>query len=294
MTSFRNFAFLVLLLLYVGLIHARTPTDISAQLTFTTIDVPGAGLTSVQGINTVGDMVGYYGNSGNGASHAFLLRSGIFTFFDYPGANSTRASGINDSGLIVGYTVGLRERGFTFDGNAFTSIRSGNNTATVTWGLNNAGDIVGGAGTIYTTQGFEMRGGHFKTISPPGEYVYVYATGVNNLGKVVGWDDSGGFAYSRGKFKTISFPGANQTEAWGVNDSGAVVGWYGIGASVFGFALLDGQYISFAYPGALYTLAFGINASGQIVGAYTFDNITWHGFVTSPLTLADFERPTTR
>jgi uncharacterized membrane protein len=281
-----RFTALILLLVAVPLAHG--------QLTFTTIDVPGAGLTSVQGINAVGDVVGYYGESGNDASHAFLLQGGSFTFFDYPGANSTRAMGINDAGLIVDYTVGIRERGFTFDGNTFTPIRAANKTATVTLGINNAADIVGGVGTIYTTQGFEMRGGHFKTVSPPGQYVYVYATGVNNLGKVVGWDDAGGFAYNRGKFQFISFPGANQTEAWGINDAGTVVGWYGMGASVFGFALLDRQYISFAYPGALYTLAFGINASGQIVGAYTFDNITWHGFVTSSLTLADFESPTTR
>src|SRR5437773_12498902 len=79
----------------------------SAQLTYTSIDVPGAGYTSVQGINTAGDMVGYYGNTSNGPFHGFLLRGGNFTFFDYPGAGSTVASKINDSGLIVGYTPGV-------------------------------------------------------------------------------------------------------------------------------------------------------------------------------------------
>src|SRR5882762_4864052 len=102
MTSFRNFAFLALLSLCVGLIHAQTPPDISAQLTFTTIDVPGAGYTGIFGINTAGDLVGNYGQDTNGDSHGFLYSSGILTYFDYPGQNVTVPGGINDSGLIVG------------------------------------------------------------------------------------------------------------------------------------------------------------------------------------------------
>ena len=71
MTSLRNFAVLVLLLFSVGLIHAQTPPDITTQLTFTTIDVPGAHYTGVWGINSAGDMVGNYGQDINSDSHGF-------------------------------------------------------------------------------------------------------------------------------------------------------------------------------------------------------------------------------
>src|SRR5437773_7801606 len=97
-----------------------------AQLTFTTIDVPGAATTSIGGINSSGDVGGSYSTTTNGPAHAFLLKGGNFTFFDYPGAPSTFATGINDSGLIVGFTSGgTRELGFTYDGTTFTPIRAG-------------------------------------------------------------------------------------------------------------------------------------------------------------------------
>ncbi len=257
----------------------------NAQLTFTTIDVPGAGVTDIYGINSAGDMVGYYGTNTSASKHAFLYHGGAFTFFDYPGASSTVATGINDSGRIAGYA----EKGdallisFLYDGNTFTAVRIPGKTATVAWGLDNVGDIVGGDGTPGTTRGFELRGRRFKDVSPPGTFVYVYATGVNNLGEVVGWTDYNGFAYKNGKFQTITYPGAYQTEAWDVNDSGVIVGWYLSGGVVSGFALVNGQFTSFTYPGAKGTLPRGINAAGQIVGEYTLDYITYHGFVTSSL-----------
>ena len=254
------------------------------QYTFTTIDVPGAGFTTVQGINTAGDMVGYYGknsDSGNG----FLLRNGIFTLFDYPGAASTRATGINDSGLMIGHTVGTLEQCFTYDGETFKGFHDGNNSATVCYGINNSMFVVGGAGSINSTRGFELRGHRFQNVSPPGIFTYIYDTGINNLGVVVGFTSAthiDAFAFSHGIFTNINFPGATGTEAHGVNDAGTVVGWYSSGASVFGFTLSDGLYSSLSYPGAVYTAPQGINSVGQIVGSYSTDSITWHGFVASP------------
>ena len=79
MTFLRSFAFLVLPLLCVNLSRAQTPTDITSQLTFTTIDVPGAGVTGVQGINKAGDMIGVYGATNVSPAHAFMLSGGVFT-----------------------------------------------------------------------------------------------------------------------------------------------------------------------------------------------------------------------
>lgn len=289
MTFLPRFALTLLISLGALLLHAQTPTDITAQLTFTTIDVPGAGYTGVFGINSAGDMVGNYGQDTNGDSHGFLYSNGTFTYFDYPGQTFTVPGGINDSGLIVGYAGRNPVIGFLYDGAAFTKIKHGRDSATPALGLNNAGEVVGGTGTIYATKGFAMRNGHFKIISPPGNYIYVYGGGVNTLGLVVGWTDNDGFACPAGHCQIFQFPGASKTEARGINDAGVIVGWYNAnGCLACGFARRNGKYISIAYPGAQGTYATGINASGQIVGEYTFDFNTYHGFVTSPITAADF------
>src|SRR5262249_46075197 len=59
--------------------------------TFTTIDVPGASYTDVQGINPRGDIVGQYMTGGVG--HGYLLSRGEFVSIDFPGANSSFARG---------------------------------------------------------------------------------------------------------------------------------------------------------------------------------------------------------
>ena len=259
-----------------------------AQLTFTTIDVPGAGYTSVQGMNTAADLVGYYADYGGAPTHAFLYRAGTFTFFDYPGADSTVATAINDSGLIAGYAdFGATVKSFLYDGTTFTDITAGNRSDTTVWGMNNLGDLVGGAGTIYSTQGFAYRGGRFKKIAPPGSYVYVYSTGVNDSGAIVGWFtgdvDIHAFLYNHGVFTKIDFPGSTQTEAWDINDNGVVVGWYWSAtySGDLGFTLGKGHYSSFWYPSAKYTVPRAINLADQTAGDYSFDGIVVHGFVAS-------------
>jgi probable HAF family extracellular repeat protein len=277
--------------IYAPLIQAQSSALVTnVNVTFTTIDVPGAGYTNVTAINTAGDMVGNYGQDVNLDSHGFLYSNGTFTYFDYPMEVVTAPLGINDSGLIVGHAGQNPVVGFLYDGTSFTTLRAGNRSATFSTGINNAGWVVGGAGTIYTTKAFEMRNGHYKAINFPGEYTYAAATGINNLGVVVGWTSSPqhGYIYRSGKFGSIQYPGADQTTAWGINDSGIVVGWYSIGATIFAFAAKNGKYVSFSYPGAVLTAAEGINAAGQIVGTYELADRIDHGFVTSPITVADF------
>jgi uncharacterized membrane protein len=136
-----------------------------------------------------------------------------------------------------------------------------------------------------------MRGSRFKVLKVPGEYIYVSGSGINNLGVVVGWTDDNGFKCGAGRCQIFNFPGASRTVALGISDNGIIVGWYDMWPFTNAFATKNGKYMSFSYPGAAATAAAGINASGQIVGAYTFDYNAWHGFVTSPIAAADFDRP---
>lgn len=289
MTFLRTFRFVPVLLAFVAAALAQSNVK-NLNLAFTTIDVPGATLTSVNGINTAGDMVGWYANDSFGPYHSFLLKAGNFTFFDYPGAVSTEAMGINDSGLIVGFEGDFFSKGFLYDGTAFTTIRVARNSRTQPYGINNAGDVVGGAGTPYETLAFVMHGGAFKVVNFPGSHVYAYAAGINNVGQIVGWStpDNAAYLYSKGRFSPIAFPGAVETVALSINDNGFIVGWYGVGGNEFGFVAKNGKFMSFSYPG-FQTFAQGINSSGQIIGSYTNDFETVHGFVTSPITAEDLQ-----
>ncbi len=263
------------------------------SVTFTTIDVPGAGVTGVYGINSAGDMVGYYGTDSNDPNkHGFLLSGGNFTYLDYPGAYATFAYGINDSGTIVGsaeFQGGLTAIGFTYDGSVYTAIRDGSNGTTITYGISNSGLIAGGAGTAYTTKGIETLGGKFKALTVPGTFTYVFASGVNKAGAVVGWADANGFLCRKGVCQIVNVPGAIETANRGIDDAGIIVGWYGSSSCVCAFAMKNGKYFSFSFPGAAATAAAAINSLGQIVGQYTFDYQTYHGFITNPIAAGDFQ-----
>ena len=54
-----------------------------------TIDYPGSIATVAKGINSDGDVVGFYQDVGK-AFHGFLLRQGSFSAIDFPGASFTR------------------------------------------------------------------------------------------------------------------------------------------------------------------------------------------------------------
>jgi len=266
------------------------------QLTFTTIDVPGHSITQPNGINSNGDIVGFYGDHGIGPLSGFLYRSGDFTLFDYPSETVTVPGGINDLGVIVGYAtqnadVRTTVTGFLYDGTTFTPFKNPNLPATYGLGINNDGVIVGEMGLLSTAKGFKLVNGRYRTIDFPGSYVYGAATGINNHGLIVGrTDDEKGYALKNGQFRDVGFPGVEFTGAFGVNDGGIVVGWYFMpGPLDYGFAQKNGKYVSFRYPGEKATFPTGISSTGQVVGAYTSDFISYHGFVTSPITAKDFD-----
>src|SRR5437870_3339540 len=91
-----------------------------STLTFTTIDVPGATSSEVDGINDAGQMVGRYLN-GSGF-HGFVLDHGAYTTLDVPGASLTHAFGINSAGDIVGDYVLGDFHGFLLNKGTVTTI----------------------------------------------------------------------------------------------------------------------------------------------------------------------------
>lgn len=112
----------------------------------------------------------------------------------------------------------------------------------------------------------------FTTVDVPGMTNPV-ATGVNDLGEIVGYGTSSGnqqvgFIDDAGMFTTLSLPGSNGTMANGLNDKGQVVGTYSDSTGTHGFEYSGGSYTSIdvpnSFPGT--TKVVGINNSGQIAG----------------------------
>src|SRR4051812_20815829 len=82
---------------------------------------------------------------------------------------------------------------------------------------------------LVLTSGVHARAGFlFETIDVPGASFTTHASGINDVGEVVGGYFGGvghhGFLYDGGGFTAIDVPGASLTDASGINDAGQVVG----------------------------------------------------------------------
>jgi len=171
-------------------------------------------------------------------------------------------------------------------------VPGGNNTAT--YGVNDAGQIVGSFASNSGTgvHGFLYSGGVFTQIDVPGG-TYTEAFGINNAGQIVGWyqvDGSGqfGFVDTGGSFSQIQF-GPTYTIAHGINDPGAIVGYWNDVLGQHGFLDNGGTIttLDVTVPGASNTRAYGINNSGQIVGTFSGG----HGFLYSGGVLTQIDFP---
>ncbi len=91
---------------------------------YSSIDFPGAqGFTAAIGINSVGEIVGYWTDNSS-MDHGFLLNGNTFTSLDFPQAQGTSAAGINDVGQITGnYTDrNFHGHGFIYTGGVWQTV----------------------------------------------------------------------------------------------------------------------------------------------------------------------------
>src|SRR5215813_5269867 len=92
--------------------------------TYETIDPPGSIYTAAEGINSKGQIVGFYQDS-NRIEHGFLYDHGVYTTIDPPGSGETVANGINSKGQIFGfYEIGGSGPivGFLYDQGTYKTI----------------------------------------------------------------------------------------------------------------------------------------------------------------------------
>jgi len=148
---------------------------------------------------------------------------------------------------------------------------------TDTYGVNNAGVIAGDYVDSASVQhGMILAGKKLTTVDNKNcsattvgiDGISFYA--INSAGTAAGWctGTSGSFiafTYAKGKFTTIAFPKALQTEATGINDKGDVVGiYFDTAGAQHGFSKIGSKYKSIDVKGETSADAWGINNAGQI------------------------------
>ncbi len=137
----------------------------------------------------------------------------------------------------------------------------------------------------FAVHGFILEGGNVRPFDPPGAANGAYATGVNDLGVVVGnasdeHHNSTSFQLSGGVYTPIN-SGFNGSAVQGINNAGDIVGSYSDSHTHgIGFLIHAGVTNVIQIQGADYTFANGINNLGTIVGDYTTD-VGASGFLLS-------------
>jgi hypothetical protein len=125
------------------------------EVTYTEITFPSANTTGATGVNTAGEIVGYWQDTQD-QFHGFLLIGGQFTTFDFPLATGTSPQGVNDSGEIAGYFTDASSvtHGFILSGNAWAQVDVPGAQATYLSRIKNNGNITG----YYVDQAGEYHG----------------------------------------------------------------------------------------------------------------------------------------
>lgn len=242
------------------------------------IDVPGSVLTSAQGVNNKGDVVGYYLDQ-QSRTRGFIWKNGSFGAVEVPGALGTIASKINDSGDIVGYfadSAGV-VHGFSYINRGWARIDFPGSADTIALGINSTGDIVGAYDlTQPVTHGFILRNGHFRKVDTPFAQ-QAQLTGINDGGSFAGstWNDGingpfFGFISENGRFSILNMPSAQFTFAEVLDNNGTIAGNFenvDNGSVVYasGFVRLFG-YLHEVNSNGVQTFVFGNNDRDQIVG----------------------------
>ena len=233
-----------------------------AAVHYTQFDITGACTLRPGGINSIGQISGYWGDCGvgGGGYHGFLRDvDGTITTFDFGTLNDTFGCAINDSGQIVGL--------FAQAGSALTA----------TFIRNLDGSVV-----FYSAP---------NAISPGG----TSGCSINNSGTVAGTitqtGDPYGIGFIRdagGNVTDINFGSLNEVRYQvAINNAGVVTGTHQTATdNVYHGFVRDtaGVITSFdvaqaGTTGGQGTLPIAINSKGRITGSYIGSKNISHGFV---------------
>jgi len=290
------------------------------QFTYKAVNVSGATSTQVRGINSAGEMVGFYRTTSlfsctdytlqvpNCAVHGFKVVGGTLTKVMVPNSVSTAITGVNDYGDFVGFYQKLdgTYHGFLWlHTNIIKTLNYPNTSlSTVPIGVNNSLVVVGGLWSInsvgtFANGGFVWANGKFSSINlgTEGCTDCTSINGISDNNIVVGQafrnDFWNGFlkAGADDDFRGGKNKGSD-TFANGVNNATDIVGFnFQQGYFAKHIELNEGTndstevvpgFIKVLFPNSAFTIPFGLNSVRAVVGTYgKNDGTGLHGFVAT-------------
>jgi len=281
-TTFRSFIFSTMVLLLTGVAVA--------QGTYTQIDFPNAGSTYCMGVDSSGDISGFYEDTSS-SFQGFIFSKGSFTSVSFPGAVSTFLGGLNDVGQVAGSSwisdnFAYHSFVYNFQDQTFIRLKTPEGQLTFSNAINDDGTVVGYTLLVDRTVAFEysLYSERFKQILPV-NVAFAEAFGITDRGQIVGrvvlhngqFSDS--VVFEGGQYRILNIPGV-QAAVSGINPAGtAYVGGYG---QPNGFVYANKVLTTLEFPGAVETFASGVNNAGQVVGSFTDAAGLTHGFLYSP------------
>lgn len=245
--------------LVFALLIAAPSALMAQQFSYAPINVPGAVATEARGINSTGEIVGFYKTTAcadydikvpSCPTRGFKYVNGTYVKLMVPNSVSTAILGVNDSGDLVGFYTksdGSTHGFIWYHQNVVKTIDYPNPPAgakTVPFGINQAGTVAGGLWAISSTGTFATGGwiwvnGKFSNMNP----VQSVAAGpccwsvnsITNVGYIAGQVFQGDFNMAWFKSGTdqdffMQVPSGsvgNDTFATGVNSKADVVGYSG-------------------------------------------------------------------
>lgn len=317
-------------------LFAALALPLQAQFTFAPINVPGAVSTQARGLNVNGEIAGFYQTYScsnfswqvpNCATKGFKYVNGAYTKLMVPGSLTTAIMGLNDYGDLVGFYSIMQSgcsdpvyHGFiwyhtnvvkTIDAPG-TANCSANPAATVPFGINKAGTVVGGVWGItpgsgtFPSGGWVYSGGTFQVMDPETSGAAApccwSVNGIANHGFISGQVFQADFFMAWFKDSTdqdfyeyYTTGTGGDTYGTGVDSSADVVGYASISGGYFAkhIELNEGsndavevrpQGIAVKYPSVSQNLTypFSVNDVRGVAGMYVDSAGATHGFIAKP------------